>query len=139
MLFCARKIQTTNTPKGISAKSCHQPLRLVSCRRLAPTAMIWQKDYQREQNVEPVSNHEGAPLPSNIARKNHQYSLPVARPSVQPTLGYYRGKPEKSIVIEVTGASENAIRALASRIRKMNGQESVLVMRISAKIKSVRN
>jgi len=42
--------------------------------------------------------------------------------TVQPTLGYYRGRPEKSIVIEIIGATAKAINALARKIRKMNGQ-----------------
>ena len=36
---CANKIRGTTTPKGTNARSCHQPLRFVSCIRLAPTAI----------------------------------------------------------------------------------------------------
>jgi len=48
--------------------------------------------------------------------------------TLQPTLGYYRGRPEKSIVIEIVGADAPKIKRLADRIRKMNGQESVLIL-----------
>jgi len=50
--------------------------------------------------------------------------------TVQPTLGYYRGRAEKSIVIEIAGASELKIKRLADRIRKMNGQQSILILRL---------
>ncbi len=33
--------------------------------------------------------------------------------TLQPTLGYYRRKPEKSIVIEIVGAKAGQIRRLA--------------------------
>lgn len=52
--------------------------------------------------------------------------------TLQPTLGYYRRKPEKSIVIEIVGANADQIRRLAERIRKMNGQKSVLILKFSA-------
>jgi hypothetical protein len=52
---------------------------------------------------------------------------------------YYRGRPEKSIVIEITGASAKAIDALARDIRKMNGQKSVLVIKLTGQAKAVRN
>jgi len=51
--------------------------------------------------------------------------------TLQPTLGYYRRKPEKSIVIEIVGAKAAQIRRLAKRIRKMNGQKSVLILKFS--------
>ena len=59
--------------------------------------------------------------------------------TTQPTLGYYRGKAEPSIVIEVVRAREQAIRALAKSIRAMNGQKSVLVIKVSGEAKTVRN
>lgn len=52
--------------------------------------------------------------------------------TLQPTLGYYRRKPEKSIVIEIVGAKAGQIRRLAETIRKMNGQKSVLILKFSA-------
>jgi hypothetical protein len=53
--------------------------------------------------------------------------------TLQPTLGYYRGKAEKSIVIEIVGSTAVKIKRLADRIRKMNGQQSVLILRIDCK------
>jgi len=52
--------------------------------------------------------------------------------TLQPTLGYYRGKPEKSIVIEIVSGKAAEITRLAARIRKMNGQKSVLILKFSA-------
>lgn len=50
--------------------------------------------------------------------------------TVQPILGYYKGKKEKSIVLEVVGARTLQIQQLADTIRKMNGQQSVLILHI---------
>jgi len=47
--------------------------------------------------------------------------------TLQPTTGYYRGKPEKSIVLEFVGAKESQVKWLAARIREINRQASVLV------------
>ena len=48
--------------------------------------------------------------------------------TVQPTDGYYRGKKESAIVIEIVGATERQVAPLARRIRSLNGQKSVLVL-----------
>jgi acetolactate synthase regulatory subunit len=53
--------------------------------------------------------------------------------TVQATSGYYRGHSEKSIVIEIVGASARAIKRIAEQIRKMNGQKSVLVLKLNAR------
>jgi hypothetical protein len=58
--------------------------------------------------------------------------------TLQPTLGYYNGKPEKSIVIEIVGAREPAVKELALKIRKMNGQKSVLIMKLRGQAKTTR-
>jgi hypothetical protein len=58
--------------------------------------------------------------------------------TLQPTLGYYRGKAEKSIVIEIVGATAVRIKRLAERIRKMNGQQSVLILRIEGQSETHR-
>jgi hypothetical protein len=54
--------------------------------------------------------------------------------TLQPTLGYYRQRAEKSIVIEIVGAKRRDIDRLAKRIRTMNGQKSVLVLEVSAAV-----
>ena len=51
--------------------------------------------------------------------------------TVQPTFGYYKGKKEKSIVIEIVGPRSRSIQQLAQKIRHMNGQSSVLMMKLS--------
>jgi hypothetical protein len=43
--------------------------------------------------------------------------------TVQPILGYYRRRPEKSIVIEIVGGRAVEIKRLAKCIHKMNGQK----------------
>ena len=58
--------------------------------------------------------------------------------TLQPTFGYYQGKPEKSIVIEIVGAREKDITRLALCIGKMNGQKSVMVMRLQARAETKR-
>jgi hypothetical protein len=58
--------------------------------------------------------------------------------TVQPTAGYYRGKRERSVVLEVIGARQRAVHALAERIRRMNGQKSVLILRIRGSAKVTR-
>ena len=58
--------------------------------------------------------------------------------TLQPTVGYYKGKPEKSIVIEIAGAREKAINDLAQRIGEMNGQNSVMVMRVQGRAKTTK-
>ena len=54
--------------------------------------------------------------------------------TLQPTLGYYQQKVEKSIVIEILGAKRRDINRLAKRIRTMNGQKSVLVLEVAASV-----
>jgi len=49
--------------------------------------------------------------------------------TVQPTSGYYQGKREKSIVLEIVGAQPHLVRDLAQLIRRMNGQKSVLILK----------
>lgn len=49
--------------------------------------------------------------------------------TVQPTSGYYRGKRERSIVLEIVGAQPHLVRDLAQLIRCMNGQKSVLILK----------
>ena len=80
LLFCPNKRNTTKTPKGASARSCHQPLRFVSCSLLVPAASIGSKvaSANNEQTLGEMVH--AAALPSTTARKNHQYSVRVARP-----------------------------------------------------------
>ncbi len=58
--------------------------------------------------------------------------------TLQPTLGYYKGEPEKSIVIEIVGAREPAVKEMALKIRKMNGQKSVLIIKLRGQAKTYR-
>jgi hypothetical protein len=57
--------------------------------------------------------------------------------TLQPTTGYYRGKPEKSIVLELVGAKESQVKWLAARIREINRQASVLVITLNGRTKKI--
>ena len=58
--------------------------------------------------------------------------------TLQPTLGYYRGKHERSIVIEIVGAAKRDVNAIARVIGAMNGQKSVLVLTLQGQAKTTR-
>jgi hypothetical protein len=58
--------------------------------------------------------------------------------TLQPITGYYRGKPEKSIVLEIVEAKQREVAALASAIRRLNGQKSVLIMGLTGKVKKIK-
>ena len=64
----------------------------------------------------------------------HQVAQEFGSFTLQPTLGYYQQKAEKSIVIEILGAKRRDINRLAKRIRTMNGQKSVLVLEVAASV-----
>jgi hypothetical protein len=57
--------------------------------------------------------------------------------TLQPTTGYYHGKPEKSIVLEFVGAKESQVKWLAARIREINRQASVLVLTFRGRSKKI--
>jgi hypothetical protein len=52
--------------------------------------------------------------------------------TIQPTVGYYRGKREASVVLEFVGAKRKEIEEFAGTIRVMNGQKSVLILTTNA-------
>jgi hypothetical protein len=58
--------------------------------------------------------------------------------TLQPVTGYYRGKPEQAVVIEIVGASVSAVRKIVDKIKKMNGQKSILTFRFRADAETVR-
>jgi hypothetical protein len=58
--------------------------------------------------------------------------------TVQPTLGYFKGYPERSIVLEVVGGPVREIQNLAREIEAMNGQKSVLVLGIRGTMRVVK-
>ena len=58
--------------------------------------------------------------------------------TLQPTTGYYGGKIEKSIVLEIVEAKKKQVMALAMDIRRLNGQKSVLVMGLTGKVKRIQ-
>ena len=58
--------------------------------------------------------------------------------TMQPVTGFYDGSPEKSIVVEIVGAPPLAIRKLAARIKKMNGQKSILTIKLRGDVKATR-
>jgi len=52
----------------------------------------------------------------------------------QPTTGYFRGQPEKSVVIEIVNARKKDVAEVARSIRRINGQKSVLVLGLQASV-----
>jgi len=57
--------------------------------------------------------------------------------TLQPTTGYCRGKPEKSIVLEFVRAKESQVKWMAARIREINRQASVLVITLKRSAKKI--
>jgi len=47
--------------------------------------------------------------------------------------GYWRGKSEKTLIIEIMTTGCISVKRLASRIKSLNNQESVLIQIIEAK------
>jgi hypothetical protein len=60
----------------------------------------------------------------DISRKSiiHAVAKVFENFTLQPTMGYYKGRGEASIVIEIVGAEEGQITSLAARIREINGR-----------------
>jgi hypothetical protein len=58
--------------------------------------------------------------------------------TMQPVMGFFDGSPEKSIVVEIVGATPLSIRKLAARIKKMNGQKSILTIRVRGDVEAIR-
>lgn len=57
--------------------------------------------------------------------------------TLQPTTGYFRGQPEKSVVIEIVDARRKDVLEVAKKIRRINGQKSVLVLSLPAYAKKI--
>lgn len=57
--------------------------------------------------------------------------------TLQPTMGFYSGNAEKSIVLEIVGAAESEIKWLASEIQRINQQSSVLVVTVTGRTKKI--
>jgi hypothetical protein len=53
------------------------------------------------------------------------------------TTGYYKGKSEKSLVVEIIEGNEGTVEALARAIRAINGQKSVLIKSLSGRTKKI--
>jgi hypothetical protein len=58
--------------------------------------------------------------------------------TLQPTTSYYRGKPERSIVIEIVGAKKSEIASLARSIGRINGQKSVLIISLAGRSRKIQ-
>ena len=79
---------------------------------------IYTEDVARERVVEA------------IAAKFDNFTL-------QPTTGFYKGKPEQSIVVEIVDAEESDIDQLAKQIRAIAGEKSVLVVILTGRAKRI--
>jgi hypothetical protein len=58
--------------------------------------------------------------------------------TLQPTTGYFKGKAEQSIVIEIVDARQEDVEMLAHNIGDINGQKSVLVMSLTGQAKKIK-
>ena len=53
--------------------------------------------------------------------------------TIMTGVGYWQGQREKSLIIEVDGATANtinSIRHIAQRIKDLNGQQSVMIQQL---------
>lgn len=57
--------------------------------------------------------------------------------TLHPTTGYFKGRAEKSVVIEIVEAGEEDIKEVARVIRAINGQKTVLVMRLRGEARKI--
>jgi hypothetical protein len=57
--------------------------------------------------------------------------------TLHETTGYFKGKAEKSIVIEIVEAREEDIAVVATAIRAINGQKTVLVMGLRGRARKI--
>jgi len=58
--------------------------------------------------------------------------------TLQPTMGYFQGRAEASIVIEIVDAEDREVEALARKIRAIAGQKTVLVMSLAGQARQIR-
>jgi hypothetical protein len=57
--------------------------------------------------------------------------------TLHATTGYFKGRAEKSIVIEIVEASERDVNAIARMIRAISGQKTVLVMGLRGQARKI--
>jgi hypothetical protein len=57
--------------------------------------------------------------------------------TLHSTTGYFKGQAEKSIVIEIVEAHEEAINEIARAIRAISGQKTVLVMGLRGQARKI--
>jgi len=57
--------------------------------------------------------------------------------TVHPATGYFKGQPERSIVIEIVDAHEADVEAVARAIRNINGQKTVLIMGLRGQVRKI--
>ena len=53
--------------------------------------------------------------------------------SIVPQVGYWKGKEEKSLSIELIGASEKTVLRASEEIRIANSQEAIIVFSVNGK------
>ncbi len=72
---------------------------------------------------------------SLVALRASEYLLPGY--TLIAGIGYWRGKPENSLILEYVSSDGNArekIRDLAREIKALNGQEAVMIIEQAARI-----
>lgn len=58
--------------------------------------------------------------------------------TIQSITGFYHGKAEASIVIEIADGGNREVQSLAKQIKALNGQSSVLVAKLRGSAKLVK-
>jgi hypothetical protein len=57
--------------------------------------------------------------------------------TLHETTGYYKGKAERSLVIEIVDAEEETVEVAARAIRAINEQKTVLVMSLKGQARKI--
>jgi hypothetical protein len=57
--------------------------------------------------------------------------------TLHQTTGYYKGKPENSLVIEIVQAEDSTVQATARAIRAISDQKTVLVMTLRGQARKI--
>jgi hypothetical protein len=57
--------------------------------------------------------------------------------TLHETTGYYKRRPERSLVIEIVHGDEQTVEAVARAIRAINGQKTVLIMSLRGQARKI--
>src|SRR3954470_19487635 len=100
---------------------------------MAGASICWNEDYMREQTIHRLYTEQ-----KNTRVITRLLNEQFDSFTLQGVTGYYKGNSEKSIVVEIVGAKPSSIRKVAARIKKMNGQKSILTIRFQGQSEVIR-